>query len=76
MLSVSRALSFENGVVLEVTQTVPKGYKVFTWFENGVVLEVTQTTTFHTVIYTMFENGVVLEVTQTNDDKHGRAGQV
>ena len=56
---------FENGVVLEVTQTtiVREGHKLE--FENGVVLEVTQTG--RTAEYTriMFENGVVLEVTQT-----------
>ena len=36
---------FENGVVLEVTQTGVHSYHLFSMFENGVVLEVTQTVT-------------------------------
>ena len=36
-------LMFENGVVLEVTQTDGSLIVIHRMFENGVVLEVTQT---------------------------------
>ena len=58
-------ISFENGVVLEVTQTKPKQTGGGFWFENGVVLEVTQTGNITAASAPVFENGVVLEVTQT-----------
>ena len=38
-----RSSMFENGVVLEVTQTHAIDTIAGFWFENGVVLEVTQT---------------------------------
>ena len=63
--SSHRIWGFENGVVLEVTQTLAALTGKSAEFENGVVLEVTQTHAIDTIAGFWFENGVVLEVTQT-----------
>ncbi len=63
--SSHRIWGFENGVVLEVTQTSLAIPAIRLQFENGVVLEVTQTHAIDTIAGFWFENGVVLEVTQT-----------
>ena len=67
MLSGIKVRAFENGVVLEVTQTVCAASYAKNEFENGVVLEVTQTSSDGFPAISQFENGVVLEVTQTGD---------
>ena len=61
----SKQVEFENGVVLEVTQTGIADTTFTNMFENGVVLEVTQTVIILVGLLHLFENGVVLEVTQT-----------
>ena len=67
---------FENGVVLEVTQTQAFSSSPTCPFENGVVLEVTQTLKPASNMILSFENGVVLEVTQTRVGHNAKDCQV